>query len=259
MKKLRMQSSGSDKVMRTSRPTLVVGIGGSAGALNAYEAFLDAMPSNNGMAFVIVSHITPTANSELAQILSQHTKMTVVVAFTAMPIRANHVYVIPPNVDLLVEGDTLKVISPRSKPNVQIDLFLTSLAKAMGPRAVGIVLSGYRGDGTEGCRQIKANGGTTFAQDASAEVEHMSRSAQAGGGVDFVLPPEKIPPELKRLASALTPPPPPETGALKGRRAFSGWWLTRAWGKGLWRIALSGQTGKRAKSRPTFRCNRRTT
>jgi len=167
--------------MRTLRPTLVVGIGGSAGALNAYKTFLDALPSNPGMAFVIVSHITPAANSQLAQILSRHTKMTVLVAFAAMPIRANHVYVIPPDVDLLLEGEMLKVISPRSKRNVQIDLFLTSLAKAMGPRAVGIVLSGMDGDGTEGCRQIKANGGATFAQDASAEVENMPLSAQAAG------------------------------------------------------------------------------
>jgi len=185
--------------MRTLRPTFVVGIGGSAGALSAYKTFLDALPSNTGMAFVIISHITPAANSQLAHILSRHTKMTVAVAFTAMPIRANHVYVIAADTDLLVEGDTLKVISPRSKRNVQIDLFLTSLAKAMGPRAVGIILSGFDGDGTEGCRQIKAKGGTTFAQDASAEVEDMPLSAQAGGGVDFVLPPEKIPPELKRL------------------------------------------------------------
>ncbi|MBC8010157.1 MAG: chemotaxis protein CheB [Burkholderiales bacterium] len=193
--------------MRTVRPTLVVGIGGSAGALNAYKALLDALPSNPGMAFVIVSHITPSANSQLAQILSRHTKMTVAVAFNAMPIRADHVYVIPPNADLLVEGYTLKVISPRSKRNVQIDLFLTSLANAMGPRAVGIVLSGMDGDGTEGCRQIKANGGTTFAQDASAEVAHMPLSAQAGGGVDFVLPPEMIPRALQKLASALSLPP----------------------------------------------------
>jgi len=193
--------------MGTPRPSFIVGIGGSAGALNAYKAFLDALPSRTGMAFVIISHMNPAASSQLAQILSRHTKMTVVVAFAAMPIRANHVYVIPPDVDLLVEGDTLKVISPRSKRNVQIDLFLTSLAKAMGPRAVGIVLSGMDGDGTEGCRQIKANGGATFAQDASAEVENMPLSAQAAGCIDFVLPPGKIPRELKKLASAL----PPET------------------------------------------------
>lgn len=100
----------------------------------------------------------------------------------------------------------LKVISPRSKRNVQIDLLFTSLAKAMGARAVGIVFSGFDGDRSEGCRQLKENGGTTFAQDASADVEGMPLSAQATGCVDFVLPPREIPHELKKLVRALTRP-----------------------------------------------------
>ena len=185
--------------MKTLHPDYVVGIGGSAGALNAYKTFLGALPSRTGMAFVIVSHITPTANSQLAEILSRHTRMPVSVASTAMPIRADHVYVIPPNADLLIDGNNFKVVSPRTKRNAQIDLFLTSLAEAMGARAVGVIFSGMDGDGAEGCRQIKARGGTTFAQDISAEVIDMPRSAQASGCVDFVLPPERIPDELRRL------------------------------------------------------------
>ena len=185
--------------MKTRHPSFIVGIGGSAGALNAYKALLDAVPPNTGMAFVIVSHITPTANSQLAQILSRRTKMPVSVASPAMPIRANHVYVIPPNADLLVKNFSFKIVSPRTKRNAQIDLFLTSLAAAMGARAIGIILSGFDGDGAEGCKQIKAKGGTTFAQDISAEVDGMPLSAQASGSVDFVLPPEKIPDELRRL------------------------------------------------------------
>jgi two-component system CheB/CheR fusion protein len=187
--------------MGTLHPKFIVGIGGSAGGLNAYKALLDALPSNTGMAFVIVSHILPTASSQLAQILSHHTKMTVMVASTAMPIRANHVYVCPPNADLLIESPTFKVVSPRTRRNAQIDLFFTSLAEAMGARAIGIILSGYDGDGTEGCKHIKAKGGTTFAQDMSAEVNGMSLSAQASGCVDFVLPVDKIPDELQRLVS----------------------------------------------------------
>jgi len=184
-------------------PNFIVGIGGSAGGVNAYKALLDALPSNTGMAFVIVSHIYPTAHSQLAQILSRHTKMPVTLASTAMPIRANHVYVIPPNADLLIENYTLKVVSPRTRRNAQVDFFMTSLAEAMGARAIGIILSGYDGDGTEGCKNIKAKGGTTFAQDRSAEVDNMSRSAQATGCVDFVLPPDKISDELQRLAALL--------------------------------------------------------
>ena len=120
-----------------------------------------------------------------------------------MPIRANHVYIIPPDADLLVENYTFKVISPRSAGHKQIDVFFVSLAEAMGVRAIGIVLSGYDGDGTEGCKHIKANGGKIFAQDMSAEVEHMPISAQASGCVDFVLSLDKIPDKLKSLAAAL--------------------------------------------------------
>ena len=184
-------------------PKLIVGIGGSAGALNAYKALLEAMPSYTGMAFVIISHMNPSASSQLAKILSRHTKMTIMVASMAMQIRANHVYVIPPDADLLIENYTFKIISPRSGGHKQIDVFFVSLAQAMGVRAIGIVLSGYDGDGTEGCKHIKANGGKTFAQDMSAEVDFMPLSAQASGCVDFVMPLYKIPDKLKSLAAAL--------------------------------------------------------
>ena len=184
-------------------PELIVGIGGSAGALSAYKALLDALPSDTGMAFVIISHMNPTANSQLALILSRHTKMTIQVASMAMPVLANHVYITPPNADLLIENYTFKVSSPRSAGLKQIDVFFDSLAEAMGVRAIGIILSGYDGDGTEGCKHIKANGGTTFAQDMSAEVDFMPLSAQAAGVADFVLPLDKIPAKLKSLATAL--------------------------------------------------------
>ena len=189
--------------METIQPSFVIGVGGSAGGLNAYKALLDALPPKTGMAFIIVSHIVPTADSLLAEILSRHTKMPVTVASNAMPIRANHVYVSPPNVDLLIRGYTFKIVSPRTTRK-QIDLFLSSLAESMGARAVGVILSGYHDDGTEGCRRIKANGGTTFAQDLSAEVAGMPRSAQASGCVDFVLPPGKIPAALRGLKASAT-------------------------------------------------------
>ena len=189
--------------MGTLRPKFIVGIGGSAGALNAYKVLLDSMPSDTSMAFVIISHMTPTASSHLAEILSRHTKMAVIRPSDATPIRANHVYVIPPDADLLVKNYTFKVISPRSGRNKQVDLFFISLAEAMGARAVGIILSGYDGDGTEGCKQIKAKGGITFAQDATSEIEQMPLSAQVTGCVDFVMPLDKIPNKLMRLAAAL--------------------------------------------------------
>ncbi len=191
--------------MGAVHPNLIVGIGGSAGALNANKALLDALPSNTGMAFVFVSHLLPTANSQLAQILSRHTKMPVMVASTAMPIRANHVYMSPPNADLLIESHTFKVVSPRTRKNAQIDELFISLAEAMGTRAIGIILSGYGGDGTEGCKHIRAKGGTTFAQDMSADINGMPFSAQASACVDFVLPPQGITLELSRISRRYRP------------------------------------------------------
>jgi two-component system CheB/CheR fusion protein len=189
--------------MKTIQPKFIIGIGGSAGALNAYKALLDAMPPDTGMAFVIISHMSPTAHNQLAKILSKHTEMSVTVASEAMSILANHVYVIPPDSDLTIANYRFRVISPRSGRNKQIDLFFISLAEAMGARAIGVILSGYDGDGTEGCKHIKANGGKTFAQDMSAEVDFMPLSAQAAGCADFVLPLDKIPAKLKRLAAGL--------------------------------------------------------
>jgi len=173
-------------------PTCIVGIGGSAGALHAYKSLLDHLPADTGMAFVIISHINPEAYSQLALILARHTKMPALVASAAMPISANHVYVIPANADLKVEKYTFRVILPRSRPNSQIDLFFASIAEAFGDRAIGVVFSGYDGDGTAGCKHIKEKGGITFAQDRSAEIDSMPVRAQASGYVDFVLAPDKI-------------------------------------------------------------------
>jgi len=195
-----MATYRSAQVMGITAPCFTVGIGGSAGALNAYKALLDALPSQTGMAFVFAAHMLPTAHSQLAEILSRHTSMPVRVASTGMPIQANRVYVIPPDADLLIEGHTFTVDSPRTKRNTQVDILFLSLAEALGARAIGIVLSGYDGDGTAGCKYIKTKGGITFAQDASAEVGGMPLSAQAAGGVDFVLPPQDIARELVRIS-----------------------------------------------------------
>ena len=191
----------NEKAMLKTPPNYIVGIGGSAGGLKAYKELLEALPSDTGMAFVFVSHMFPEATSQLAHILSRHTKMPATVATARIDILANHVYIIAPNVDLNIEDSVFKVISPRIKRNTQIDVFFTSLAVSMGKRAIGIILSGYDGDGTEGCKQIKAKGGITFAQDDSADISHMSLSAQATECVDFVLSPKKIAEELIKLAN----------------------------------------------------------
>ena len=189
--------------MTTTSPSFVVGIGASAGGLSAYKSFFNALPPDTGMAFVVVSHLLPAAHSHLAEILTRHTPMPVFLAVSGMLVRANEVYVIPGNADLLLEDGTLIVISPRNRRNSQIDIFFSSIALAMGPHAVGIVFSGYDGDGAAGCQRIKAAGGTTFAQDDTAEVNGMPLRARATGSVDFVLPANEMPAELQKMAGRL--------------------------------------------------------
>jgi len=187
-----------------SHPNFVVGIGGSAGGLKAYTALLEALPSNTGMAFVFIAHMSPTGNSLLAHLLSRSTNMPTTQATEGMHIQANHVYVIAPNTDLRTENYAFKVVSPRTIKqgrHNQVDSFLISLAETLGSRAIGIILSGGDGDGTEGCKLIKAKRGTTFAQDLSADVDSMPLHAQASGCVDFVLPPDKISDELTKIAA----------------------------------------------------------
>jgi len=187
--------------MATLQPKFIVGIGGSAGSLNAFKALLKALSPRTSMAFIFVSHIYPTANSQLAQILARHTKMPVMLAENEMVIQRNSVYVIPPDSDLFVENYILKVISPRSVRNKQVDILFSSLADAVGSSAIGVVFSGYDVDGTEGCQRIKNKGGTIFAQDKSAEVDSMPQSAIAAGHVDFVMAPEKIAVEILRMGT----------------------------------------------------------
>ena len=189
--------------MTTTSPSFVVGIGASAGGLSAYKLFFNALPPDTGMAFVVISHLLPAAHSHLAEILTRHTPMPIFLAVSGMLVRANEVYVIPGNADLLLEDGTLIVISPRNKRNSQIDIFFSSIALAMGPRAVGIVFSGYDGDGAAGCQRIKAAGGTTFAQDDTAEVNGMPLRARATGSIDFVLPANEMPAELQKMAGRL--------------------------------------------------------
>ena len=190
--------------MPKSVPDFVVGIGGSAGGLKAYMALLEALPSDTGMAFVFIAHLNPTGNSELSRLLSRATEMLVIQAADKMAIEANHVYVIPANADLYIAKSAFKVVSPRTLiqgRHKQVDLFLISLAGSFGNSAIGIILSGGDGDGTEGCKVIRAKGGRTFAQDLSAENKSMPLHAQASGCIEFVLSPAEIAHELGAIAA----------------------------------------------------------
>src|SRR5215510_785116 len=196
----------------------VVGIGASAGGLEAFRQLLEHLPSDTGMAFVLVQHLDPKRESILAELLSKATKMFVKEVKDGMRVEPDCVYVIPRNTDMAIENGALR-LSPREAPRGQhrpIDHFLRSLAVEKRDRAIGVILSGTASDGTRGLEVIKAGGGTTFAQDEkTAEYDGMPRSAINAGSVDFILPPERIAEELARMARH---PPDGDNGAVGAAR-----------------------------------------
>lgn len=185
---------------RPPAPLLIVGIGASAGGLNAFKTFFENMPADSGMAFVLVQHLAPDHKSMLVDLLGKATAMAVIEAQDDMPVAENRVYVIPPDATLTFEARTLRVARPappreRRRP---IDTFFSSLAVDQGENAVCIILSGTGSDGTLGLKAIKEHGGLALAQ---AEFDHtamsgMPHSAAATGLVDEVMPVEDMPAKL---------------------------------------------------------------
>jgi two-component system CheB/CheR fusion protein len=174
----------------------IVGIGSSAGGLEALELFFQHCPSDSGMAFVVVSHLAPNQSSALAEILQRTTAMPVMEAQDQMPVLANHVYVIPPNQSLTIFHRVLQLNVPEQPPGQRmlIDAFLRSLAEEQGEQAIGIILSGTASDGTLGLREILGVGGITLVQEPStARFEGMPLSAIQAGYASYVLPVEKMP------------------------------------------------------------------
>lgn len=183
---------------------VVVGVGASAGGLEAFTQLLQHLPAQPGAAFVLVQHLDPKHESILPTLLARATAMPVREATDGTRLHADHVHVIPPAMDIAIEDGHLRLV-PRPKdraPHMPLDIFLGTLAHAQGSRAIAVILSGTGSDGTLGCKAVKAAGGIAFAQlPASAKYDGMPKSAIAGGCVDFVLPPEGIAREIVRLAS----------------------------------------------------------
>jgi two-component system CheB/CheR fusion protein len=172
----------------------IVGIGASAGGLEAVTSLIKSLPDNLGMAFIYVQHLSSDHESMLAIILSKKTKMKVQEVKNAMLIEPNNFYVIPPGKEMTITDGHIR-LTPRKKdknPTLSIDAFFTSLAETHKENVIGIVLSGSANDGTRGLKAIKQEGGLTFAQDSSAEFKSMPESAIAEGVVDFVLSPKQI-------------------------------------------------------------------
>ena len=180
----------------------VVGIGASAGGLGALLRFFEQMPAANGMAFVVILHLSPTHESNAAEILQRATKMPVIQVSQRTAIQADHVYVIPPNHDLAMDDDHLQLTEPTrvSGKHVAIDLFFRTLAQVHKERAVAVVLSGTGSDGAAGLARVKERGGVTLVQaPEDADYDGMPKAAIATGMVDFVASVADMPQRLQGL------------------------------------------------------------
>ena len=183
-----------------AQPLLIVGIGASAGGLEAFKSFFAKMPADSGMAFVLVQHLAPQHSSLLTELIARSTAMPVVEATDSEQVEANHVYVIPPDATLTIHDGALQVSrpAPPRQHRWPINTFFTSLAEDHGDCAVCIVLSGTGSDGARGLRAIKERGGLTLAQSGFDHVAMtgMPASAAATGLVDHILPVEDMPARL---------------------------------------------------------------
>ncbi len=193
--------TGVDALIETSAAFPIVGIGASAGGLDAVTQLLQALPIDTDAGFVIIQHLAPDHASNLTAILSRATTMLVREVRDETEVEPNCVYVIPPGRDMIIAGGKLQLLpQDRYARRRGIDQFFSSLAEDCGHKAIGVVLSGAMSDGTLGLEAIKAAGGITFAQNDSAQHDSMPRSAVASGCVDFVLAPDDISREIARIA-----------------------------------------------------------
>ncbi len=176
------RASGSAVPAPGRRPLSLVGVGASAGALEAFKHLLQQLPTDTGMAFILVQHLDPHRESLLVDILARQTEMPVLEATDASRVEPDHVYVTRPDRNLGVLHGQLQLLKPpaeEGRMRLPVDFMLCSLAREAGAAAIGIVLSGTASDGTQGLRAIKAAGGLTFAQDAPLDAVRIE---------DFILP-----------------------------------------------------------------------
>ena len=195
----------------------VVGVGASAGGLEASKKLLEALPSGADLALILVQHLDPTHESMMVELLASHTKMVVQQAANGMPVAPGNVYVIPPGTNLGLDKGLLRLTPPQERHGARLpfDYLLRSLATAFGPRAVCVVLSGTGADGALGLQAIKQHGGLVLAQDPDeAAYDGMPRNAILTDAVDEVLPVAKIAEHLAhyRWRTPRTPGPRPASG-----------------------------------------------
>jgi two-component system CheB/CheR fusion protein len=177
----------------------VVGVGASAGGLEALERFFENVPTDSGMAFVVVQHLSPDFKSLMDEILGRRTRLPIRLVEDAMVVRPNHIYLIPPKKEMIISGGRL-LLSERDRDqelSLPIDVFFRSLAQDCGARAVAVVLSGSGSDGSRGIRAVHEAGGLVVVQDVeSAQFDGMPKTARDVGVADYVLPPQDMPAAL---------------------------------------------------------------
>ena len=191
--------NGAARPRDPNEPVAVVGLGASAGGVAVLQQFFDGMVPDSGLAFVVIMHLAPDYQSNLAGIIQAKTSMPVIQVNEPVKVQPNHVYVIPPSKQLIIEDARLCLIEAQQAlgRRVTIDLFFRTLAQSYGQRSVGVILSGGDSDGVIGLKHIRAQGGVTMAQDPQeAEHDSMPLSAINTGMVDWVLPVAEMPGKL---------------------------------------------------------------
>ncbi len=173
----------------------VIGVGASAGGLEALESFFESMPTDSGLAFVVVQHLSPDFKSHMDELLRRKTQIPVHLVDDGIEVRPDSIYLLPARMEMIISNGKLRLTerNPDRRFSHPIDQFFRSLAVDCGKRSVAIVLSGTGSDGAKGIREVYEAGGLTISQDeASAKFDGMPMSAQATGVVDLVLPPESM-------------------------------------------------------------------
>lgn len=181
----------------------VVGIGASAGGLEALRPFAANLPTDANMAYVIVQHLSPAYRSMMVQLLARETKLPVEEIKDGTSVQPNTIYITPPNKDVRIKNSSLWLREPSAPlgPKPSVDVFFASLAEDRGQHAIGVILSGTGSDGAHGMRAIKASGGLTVAQEPeTAKYDGMPKAAIDSGCVDQTLPPDGIGPELASIS-----------------------------------------------------------
>ncbi|HEY4104538.1 MAG TPA: chemotaxis protein CheB, partial [Polyangiaceae bacterium] len=215
-------SNGAVPVAAENQKPYVVGIGASAGGLEALEHFFDNVPRETGMAFVVIQHLSPDFKSLMDEILARRTSLPISLVEDAMVVEPDHVYLIPPKKEMIISDGRL-LLSERDRDQeltLPIDVFFRSLAQDCGPRAIAVVLSGGGSDGSRGIRDVHEAGGLVIVQDVeSAQFDGMPKTAREAGVADYVLPPRDMPGALIEHVSRAGQPAEESISAERGMQA----------------------------------------